>query len=135
MPEGVRVRSASRHRLVQELQAREHRWLADLPAQDGGNGLGPTPLEILLGSFAARTAIGILELAREKEWAVDAVEVEISGAGEEPGDGAGELEREIVVRGELNDAEKRELESDVAERWPREGWLSEGALREKFSYP
>jgi uncharacterized OsmC-like protein len=126
------VRSVSRQRLVQELAAREHRWLADRPRGGGGDGLGPTPLEVLLGGFAAATAVGILRLAREKEWAVDAVEVEVSQRGEEaPAD---EVRRTIGVRGELNDAERRELEAEVAARWPRDAWLPPGALLDKFSY-
>lgn len=184
----VRVRSVTRHGRVQELQSREHRWLADR-APGRGTGLGPTPLELLLGSFAARTALGILDLAREREWAVDSVEVEValvegsphddvpgagappddappdgaSGANALPGDlppngapnasnahtspddapsaGApdpsvfGALDRHVVVSGELDDDERRELESDVARRWPRDGWLAPGDLREKFTYP
>lgn len=128
----VRVRSASRQRLVQELAAREHRWLADRPPGGGGDGLGPTPLEVLLGGFAAATAVGILRLAREKEWAVDGVEVEVSQRGDEVP--SPEMQRAIGVRGELDDAERRELETEVAARWPREAWLPSGALRDKFSY-
>ncbi|MFN2433512.1 MAG: OsmC family protein [Gemmatimonadota bacterium] len=113
----LRVRSVSRHRLVQELQAREHRWLADRPRDSAGGGLGPTAQELLLGSFAAWTAFGVLDLAREKEWAVDAVEVDVSAteagvdrresdAAHDPGV-AGGLVREIRVRGELDDEERR----------------------------
>lgn len=133
-PEPVRVRSSSRHRFVQELQAREHHWLADLPREAGGDGLGPTPLELLLGSFAARTAIGILELAREKEWAIDSVEVEVAPSRESADLLDADLAREIVVRGELNDAERRELEGEVTRRWPRADWLPGGEVRERFSY-
>ena len=131
----VRVESVSRHRAVQELGAREHRWLADRPRGTGGDGLGPTPLELLLGSFAAQTAMGILDLAREKEWALDSVQVAITQDGT-PADGAvRDLSRELVIRGELNDEERRELETEVAARWPRAAWLPPGELRERFSYP
>jgi uncharacterized OsmC-like protein len=130
----VRVRSVSHRRCVQELDARGHRWLADRPRRQGGDGLGPTPLELLLGSFAAQTAMGILDLAREKEWAVDAVEVEVAQAG--PADGAlCDLERALVIRGELDEAERAELEAEVAARWPRAAWLAPGELRDRFSYP
>ncbi len=79
--------------------------------------------------------MGILDLAREKEWAVDAVEVAIAQVGE-PADGAVRaLSRELVIRGELNEEERRELEAEVAERWPRAAWLPPGELRERFSYP
>ncbi len=137
MAEEVRVRSVTRHGRVQELQSREHRWLADR-APGRGTGLGPTPLELLLGSFAARTGLGILDLAREKEWAVDSVEVEVAlaegGGADDPAPG-GALERQVVVRGELDERERRELEGEVASRWPREGWLASGTLRERFTYP
>ncbi|MBA2565873.1 MAG: OsmC family protein [Gemmatimonadetes bacterium] len=130
---GLRVRSFSRGHAVQEIEARDHRWLADLARGDGGHGLGPTPLELLLGSFAAHTAIGILALAREKEWAIDAVEVEVAqeSGGRQP---SAELLRQIVVRGELDDAERRELEGEVGRRWPRAGWLEAGNVRDTYSY-
>jgi uncharacterized OsmC-like protein len=128
------VRSVSRHRYVQELQAREHRWLADRRRGRGGDGLGPTALELLLGSFAAHVAMGILDLAQEKEWAVDSVEVEITQAGDASGGVPGALSRELVIRGELNDQERRELEAEVAARWPREAWLPPGELHESFTY-
>lgn len=121
---------------MQELQAREHHWLADKARGEGGEGLGPTPHELLLGSFAAWTAIGLFDLAREKEWAVDAVEVGISRA-DDGGNGfdpRAPLLREVRVRGELNDEERRELEGDVAERWPRAAWLVPGELEERFEY-
>jgi uncharacterized OsmC-like protein len=134
MTGSVRVRSSSRHRFVQELEAREHHWLADLPRESGGVGLGPTPLELLLGSFAARTGIGIFELAREKEWAVDAVEVELTASADPMDRLEGRLERRIAVRGELNEQERRELEGEVARRWPRSEWLPSGELHDSFSY-
>jgi uncharacterized OsmC-like protein len=212
MSEPLRVRSQSRHRFVQELEAREHHWLADKPRGIGGHGLGPSPLELLLGSFAAHTAVGILDLAIEKEWAVDSVNVELAAAegdsggveedvagaqrtddgsrsrGENPHSGGGNprsggsnphgdregaqdgpdpsadtegahgdsdlsgdtegahggedtrfdpfmgLVRRIHVKGELNEAERRELETSVAERWPRESWLPPGELRDEFTY-
>ena len=131
----VRVRSVSRHGAVQELQARDHRWLADHEDGPGPNGLAPSPLELLLGSFAAWTAIGILDLAREREWAVDAVEVEVAltQAADEAGAG-GLLVRETRVRGELDDAERRELERVVPDRWPRTGWLAAGELTDRFPH-
>ena len=129
----VRVRSVSRHRLVQELAAREHRWLSDRPRGRGGDGLGPTPLEVLLGGFAAATAVGVLGLAREKAWAVDAVEVEVSQHGDDETPGP-EMQRVISVKGELTDDERRELQAEVAARWPRAAWLPAGTLRDKFSY-
>ncbi|HEY7460624.1 MAG TPA: OsmC family protein [Gemmatimonadota bacterium] len=128
----MRVRSVSHRRSVQELGARGHRWLADRPRGQGGDGLGPTPLELLLGSFAAQTAMGILDLAREKEWAVDAVEVDVAQA--DPADGLRDLERVLVIRGELDEAERAELEAEVAARWPRAAWLAPGQLRDRFSY-
>jgi hypothetical protein len=78
--------------------------------------------------------MGVLDLAREKEWAIDSVRVSITQAGT-PAEGAvAALRRELVIRGELNDEERRELEAEVAARWPRATWLPPGELRESFSY-
>jgi hypothetical protein len=91
-------------------------------------------LELLLGSFAAHVAMGILDLAREKEWAVDAVEVEIAQLGEAANGAVPALSRDLVIRGELNEEERRDLEAEVAARWPRDAWLPPGELTDQFSY-
>jgi hypothetical protein len=78
--------------------------------------------------------MGILDLAREKEWAVDLVEVELTQVGDPTGGSVPGLGRAFVIRGELNEEERRELETEVAARWPREAWLPPGELRDAFTY-
>jgi hypothetical protein len=40
----------------------------------------------------------------------------------------------ISLEGALTDDERRELQAEVAARWPRAAWLPAGTLRDKFSY-
>lgn len=50
-------------------------FIADEPASSGGDGLGPTPYELLLASLGHCTVLTILLYARRKGWAVGGVSV------------------------------------------------------------
>jgi uncharacterized OsmC-like protein len=53
----LQVSACVREKLPVEVSVRQHRIVADLPPDKGGNDSGPTPPEILLASLAACAAI------------------------------------------------------------------------------
>lgn len=57
--------------------ARQHRWLADEPIEDGGTDSGPTAVELLLGALGSCMVITTEIYARRKEWPLERVEVEL----------------------------------------------------------
>ena len=60
----------------QSVRVRDHKLVADEPAEDGGSDAGPSPLELLAASLASCTAITMEMYAAHKGWDIGAVEVE-----------------------------------------------------------
>lgn len=58
------------------LEARGHAVVSDEPADHGGQDLGPSPHEMLLGGLASCTAITIRMYADRKGWPLPQVRVE-----------------------------------------------------------
>ncbi len=55
---------------------RSHQLIVDEPGDQGGDDLGPSPLELLAASLASCTAITVEMYAKRKEWDIAPVEVE-----------------------------------------------------------
>ena len=60
------------------IETDELAFIADEPASSGGDGLGPTPYELLLASLGHCTVLTILLYARRKAWPVEGVSVRAS---------------------------------------------------------
>jgi putative redox protein len=58
------------------LSTRSHTWVADEPEESGGEDIGPTPVELLLGSLAACAVITAQMYAKRKEWPLESITVE-----------------------------------------------------------
>lgn len=100
------------------ITAREHTWIADEPEADGGTNLGPTPMEMLVGSLGACAAITTQLYARRKGWPLEGVEINVdferfkrdayptyTGTS----DVVNELRQTIVFHGPLTDEQKARL--------------------------
>ncbi len=66
-----------REKYTHELQIREHTFLADEPADGGGDDLGPSPQELLAASLASCTAITMEMYAKRKGWNTEGLEVDV----------------------------------------------------------
>ena len=60
-----------------EIEIREHRLIADEPAEKGGTDQGPAPSELLAASLGSCTAITLEMYAGRKEWGLGTVEVAV----------------------------------------------------------
>lgn len=103
-----------------------HAWYADEPTSVGGSDLGPDPYEHLLAALGACTSMTIRMYANRKEIPLDDVTIEVSHDREHVTDCEGcdespkkieVLERTIVLKGELSEAQRKRL-LEVADRCP-----------------
>jgi putative redox protein len=92
--------------------------LADEPLDSGGDGLGPSPYELLLAALAHCAVLTILLYARRKEWPVEAVSVRASHArfvveAEEGGESVRRkverITQEIALGGPLDETQRARL--------------------------
>ena len=62
------------------------KFVIDSHPEFGGRGLGPTPVEALLSSIAACSAIDVLDILRKKRQVVTSYRVEVDGDRPPPGE-------------------------------------------------
>ena len=120
----VKVTSGSG--LQQDIQIGRHRLVSDEPQAFGGADLGPSPYELLAAAIGACTSMTLRMYARAKGWPLQRVITTIRHekiyaqdcADCETKEGRiDRMEREIVLEGPLDDAQKRRL-LEIAERCP-----------------
>lgn len=110
------------------LTVRHHAFRADEPAEVGGADTAPTPVELLLGSLAACTAITLRMYARRKQWPLEGVDVRVQYTAKP----VPTVVKLITPQGPLDDAQKARL-LEIAEACPvakllRSGITSESRL-------
>ena len=59
------------------INIRQHTLIADEHIEDGGTDIGPTPMEILLGTVGACVAVTTQAYAKHKHWPLEGVSVEL----------------------------------------------------------
>ena len=74
----VHVRSQSGTTYGVAIDDGRHQLVADASAEDGGEKLGPTPYELLLGSLGSCMVITIQMYARRKQWPLETVAIELT---------------------------------------------------------
>lgn len=112
---------------ITRIQAREHVWVGDEPAEVRGTDQGPNPYEMLLGSLGACTALTLRMYAEHKKWPLESVALEYEFSREYARDCA-ECEEDdtarldvirsnIRIRGDFDAAQRKRL-TEVASRCP-----------------
>jgi len=115
-----------RDRYRSDIWARGHRCVSDEPPSKGGQGLGPTPYDFLIGSLGACTTMTLRMYADRKEWPLEAVRVRLrhqkvhADDSDEAGKSSALIDRvecEIELHGDLSDEQRARL-MEIADRCP-----------------
>ncbi|MHB8628391.1 MAG: OsmC family protein [Aggregatilineales bacterium] len=100
------------------INIRQHTIIADELIQDGGTDIGPTPMELMLGTVGACVAVTTRAFAQRKGWPLTAVSVELdmerfkredypSYSGDAPY--VTEIREHIIFEGNLTDEQRKRL--------------------------
>ncbi len=103
------------------MSVRTHTFTADEPTDVGGTDTAPTPVELMMGSLAACTAITLRMYAQRKEWPLEGVDVQIRYTARP----APSILKHITVSGPLDDAQRARL-MEIAEACPVSKMLRNG---------
>ncbi len=103
-----------------------HSFIVDEPVAGGGDGLGPSPYELLLGALGSCTAMTVLMYARRKGWEVtecsvhlthDRVHAEDSSDAEQGTRRVDVIRRDISLHGHLTEEQTERL-LEIARKCP-----------------
>lgn len=98
------------------LQTGTHTFLADEPAEVGGQDLGPTPVDFLASALAACTTITLKMYAGRKGWGLESAEVNVEvDLKSEPG--ITRFKKDVLLKGNLTEEQKLRLFA-IAEKCP-----------------
>jgi putative redox protein len=97
-----------------DIAAAGHNLVADEPPSNGGQGVGPSPFDLVLAGLAACTEITLRMYAERKGWTGLNVSTQLRHRTE---DGAHQIDRKVDVNG-APDAAGLERLRDIVERTP-----------------
>lgn len=121
----VRVDEAN-HKFLRKITTDSHSLLADEPVKVGGQDRGPDPYELLLAGLGACTSMTIRMYANRKKIALSDVNITLRHRREHHRDcedcedgktSLDVIEREILLTGDLSDAQRQRL-MEIADRCP-----------------
>lgn len=126
MEKKVTVQYLTDYNYSQLVTTGSHSFVVDEPAGDGGDGLGPSPYEMLLGALGSCTAMTLLMYARRKGWDLtecsvhlthERVHAEDSANAEEGTRRVDVIKRDISLHGHLDEEQKARL-LEIAAKCP-----------------
>lgn len=103
-----------------------HTVITDEPVSAGGQDLGPTPMQLFLGSLGACIAITVKLYASRKEWPLDGVDVDVQmvrfkgmeyAAYQGTEDFVHEFKVKVDLKGDLTDEQRTRL-MEIAGKCP-----------------
>lgn len=92
-----------------------HAIKGDEPVAFGGGNLGPAPYDLLLAALGECTAMTVRWYAKQQNWPLTKVEVNIS---HQKIDKIDSFEKHVIIHGELLSEEQRKKLVDVAAKCP-----------------
>ncbi len=116
-----------------EVQAGKHTFLADEPADVGGNDMGPTPYQLLNAALGTCTAMTLKMYADRKKWPLERVTVHLSHSKKHLEDSSHpesknskieEFNRILEIEGELDEDQRNRL-LEIADKCPVHRTLTE----------
>ncbi len=121
MAEVVEVVVRNNAQYKQEIKAKSHSFIADVPKDEGGSELGPSPHELLLGSLGACTSMTVKMYAERKGWPVKEVVVTLREEKiPDPENGSRTIPRivrDVKLTGDLTDEQVDSLKA-IADKCP-----------------
>lgn len=126
MAKSVSIEYLKGHAYAQRVATGTHTYDADESLEAGGDGLGPSPYELLLGALGSCTSITLIMYARRHNWPLDDVTVHLTHdrvQSEDGASGTGSTPRvevvtlDISLKGALS-TEQRERLLEIAGRCP-----------------
>lgn len=124
--ENVQVAGRTADKFLCRVQAGRHSLLADEPAANGGDDLGPDPYKYLAGALGTCTVMTLNMYARHKKLAVERVTCEVShdrvhaddcSECEKTSGKIDRLTRVITIEGDLNEDQRSRM-LEIADRCP-----------------
>ena len=103
--------------LAQTVSVRDHGWVSDVSAEEGGADEGPSPHDLYDAALGACKALTVMWFARKKGIAVDDVQTKLTRDDTEERKGLYRLKAEMSISGSFSDAEFVQLVA-VAEKCP-----------------
>ena len=122
----VTVAESGKGTFTQTVTAGSHTFIADEPTSVGGDDLGPNPYDFLLAALGACTSMTLRMYARHKKLPLDKVTVRMRHSkihAKDCQDCESEkgmldrIERDILIEGDLDDAQRERL-MQIADRCP-----------------
>jgi len=104
----------------QTVRVGPHELVSDEPTANGGGDEGPSPHELLLAALGSCTSMTVRMYAERKGWALERVEVGVSGERENE---VFHIRRRIRLEGKLSDEERQRL-LEIANKCPVHRTLS-----------